>query len=155
MSGLRSSNLTGSQRLIDLADCGERGFDGVYMATKPEVKSGVPAVASSETKKPEVKKIPKSVADAMLTAGDITKEQYAKMVESGRVTSGEGGGNPVKDQFVAAGVNAALVDRFFKTLDEVNAALWSATNVYTGKLDAEGRQIEAAVWAKHHEVKKS
>jgi hypothetical protein len=124
------------------------------MATKPEVKSGVPAVASTEVKKPEVKKIPKAVADAMLAAGDITADQYQKMVASGRVTSGEGGGNPVKDQFVAAGVKPELVDRFFKTLDEVNAALWSPTNAYTGKLDADGKQVEAAVWAKHHDVKK-
>lgn len=120
------------------------------MANANEVKKPS-AAPSADVKKPEVKKIPKAVADAMLTAGDITKEQYEKMVASGRVTSGEGGGNPVKDQFVAAGVNAALVDRFFKTLDEVNAALWTADNKYTGKLDADGKQIEAAVWAKHHD----
>lgn len=116
--------------------------------------------ASTEAKKPEIKKIPRAVAEAMLAAGDITKEMLEKWVASGRVTSGEGGGEDVKKQLVDAGVAQAVVDKFYSALADVNNALWADTKTYKGKMVPhkfsyndvvveKPAQLEAAIWVKH------
>jgi hypothetical protein len=107
-----------------------------------------------------MKKLPRAVAEELLSSGFLSKEKFEEMLATGRITSGAGGGkNPVADQLVAAGVPRKLIDKLYAVLDEVNGVLWKG-NTYAGKVirhkDKKGVEhdvmLEAAIWAKHHVV---
>lgn len=142
---------------------------------KTQKKSPAPASTTpGEVKKPEAKKPPKitlAQAKTLVTAGVMTEEKVAEMVKQGLITDGTGGGEDVMKQFSLAGVPQADIDALEKALEKVNAALWGADKKFIGKTivhsfnkkaedgtkssyDAPA-EIEAALWCKHFEVKKS
>ena len=123
----------------------------------PVVQSSAPT-SSTPAAPAKPNKIPRKTAEEMLKAGDIDQEMFNRWEAQGRLTSGTGGGNPVGDQLVAAGVPAELVTKLESAIDEVNAALWKDSKTYTGKrvphkskkgVESEV-MLEAALWVKHY-----
>lgn len=112
------------------------------------------AAAPAEAKIP---KMARKQVEVMLKAGVFTPEQVKKMEEKGLITSGEGGGRDVLEQFIEAGVPKEVVKKLEDALTAVNAVLWKDAKTYSGKLVAAKKkdgsayqsQIEAALWCKH------
>jgi len=127
----------------------------------PKLPAAVAAAASPAVEsKPEIKKIARATADMMLAANDITAEMYAKWDQQGRLTSGSGGGDPVAEQLVAAGVKKEDVDALYATAKRINDVLWKDAKTYQGKTVPheftyndvaveKPAQLEVAVWVKH------
>jgi len=144
------------------------------MANMKNAAQATPAVVSNvptpEVKKPEIKKIARSTAEALVASGDITKEMLEKWIAAGRVTSGDGGGEDIFTQLAAGGVSEALIAKTKLVLAEVNAVLWKDAKTYIGKspnhkfsfTDKETKkdytyeapaEIEFAAWVKHFDPK--
>lgn len=141
-------------------------------ATQQPTTSSAPTttVEKKDAKKPA--KTTMAQAKVLLAAGIITQEKLDEMVKLGLVTDGTGGGEDVMKQFAAAGVPQADIDALEAALKKVNDALWKDSKTYIGKEvqhsfskkdETTGvkstyeapAQIEAALWCKHFEVKKS